>query len=60
MGRVIAHLEIESIQAPREPLPITETGYTSHYHSCGTLEADGGDVVAQITVWLDEEATKPE
>lgn len=59
-GGVIAHLEIESIQPPRAPLPITETGYKSHFHPCGTVEANGGDVVAQIIAWLDEEAAKPE
>lgn len=57
---VIAHLEIESINPPRAPLPITETGYKSHFHPCGTVEANGGDVVAQIIAWLDVEATKPE
>lgn len=57
---VVAHLEIESIQPPRAPLPITETGYKSHFHPCGTVEANGGDVVAQIVAWLDEEAAKPE
>jgi hypothetical protein len=57
---VIAHLEIESIQPPRAPLPITETGYKSHFHPCGTVEANGGDVTAQIIAWLDEEAAKPE
>lgn len=57
---VIAHLEIRSIRPERAPLPITETGYKSHFHSCGTVEANGGDVVAQIIAWLDEEAAKPE
>lgn len=57
---VIAHLEIESIKPPRAPLPITETGFRSHFHPCGTVAANDGDVVAQITAWLDEEATKPE
>lgn len=57
---VIAHLEIESIQPKRAPLPITETGYKSHFHPCGTIEANGSDVVAQIIAWLDEEAVKPE
>ncbi|KQX22758.1 MULTISPECIES: hypothetical protein [unclassified Sphingomonas] len=59
-GGVIAHLEIESIQPPRAPLPITETCYKSHFHPCGTVEANVGDVVAQIIKWLDEEAAKPE
>ena len=57
---VIAHLEIRSIQPPRAPLPITETGYRSHFHPCGTVEANGGDVMAQVMAWLDEEAVKPE
>ena len=57
---VIAHLEIRSIEPPRAPLPITETGYRSQFHSCGTVEANGGDVVAQVMAWLDEEAAKPE
>lgn len=59
-GSVIAHLEVESIEPPRAPLPITETGYRSHFHPCGTVEASGGDVVALVTAWLDEEAAKPE
>jgi hypothetical protein len=41
------------------PLPITETGYRSHFHPRGTVEGLGGDVVAQITAWLDEESAKP-
>jgi hypothetical protein len=58
--KVIAHLEIESVAPERAPLPITETGYRSHFHQPGTVEANGGDVVAQVTAWLDEEAEKLE
>lgn len=57
---VIAHLEIHCIRPERAPLPITSTGYRSHFHQPGTIEAHGGDVVAQVTAWLDEEAAKPE
>ncbi|WP_109809670.1 hypothetical protein [Sphingosinithalassobacter portus] len=57
---LIAHLEIRSLNPPRAPLPITETGYRSHFHQPGTIEALGGDVVAQVVAWLDEEAAKPE
>ena len=57
---VITHLEIRSINPERAVLPITATGYLSHFHECGTVEARGGDVVAQVTAWLDEEATTPE
>ena len=55
---ISAHLEIESINPPRARLPITETGYRSHFHPSGTIESRGGDVVAQVVVWLDEEARK--
>jgi len=57
---VTAHLEIQSIHPERAPLPITETGYRSHFHPCGTVEKNGGDVVAQVVAWLDEEAAKSE
>lgn len=58
---VIDHLEIRSINPPGAPLPITATGYRSHFHQPGTAEALGGDVAAQVIAWLDEEAaTNPE
>lgn len=57
--RVIAHLEIRSVTPERARLPITDTGYRSHFHPPGTIEAHGGDVVAQVITWLDEEAAKP-
>jgi hypothetical protein len=57
---VIAHLEIRSIAPGGAALPITSTGYRSYFHPMGTIEAYGGDVVAQVNAWLDEEATKPE
>lgn len=56
----ITHLEIQSIAPERAPLPITSTGYRSHFVQPGTVEASGGDVVAQVRAWLDEEAAKPE
>lgn len=57
---VIAHLVIRSVRPERAPLPITDTGYLSHFHQPGTIEAHGSDVVAQIIAWLDAEALKPE
>lgn len=57
--KTIAHLEVRSISPEGAPLPITETGYRSHFHQPGTIEGLGGDVVAQVIAWLDEEATKP-
>lgn len=63
-GGVIAHLEIRSVAPERAPLPITETGYLSHFHECGTIEAvtasGGGGVLAQIIAFLDSAAEKPD
>jgi len=54
---VIAHLEIETINPERAPLPITETGYLSHFHEIGIIERDyDGDVVKAVTEWLGIEA----
>lgn len=56
-GGVIAHLELEAINPPRARLPMTETGYRSHFHPIGTIENDfDGDVVACVLDWLNEEA----
>ena len=57
---VIDHLGIRSISPEGAPLPITSTGYLSHFMQPGTIDDHGGDVVAQVTAWLDEEAAKPE
>jgi len=56
---MIAHLQVKSIDPPRAPLPITETGYRSHFIPCGMVEELGGDVVAQVKAWLDDEARSP-
>jgi len=54
---IIAHLEIEAINPPRARLPVTETGYRSHFHQMGTIEREhDGDVVACVNHWLDNEA----
>ena len=57
---VTAHLEVRSIRPERARLPITDTGYRSHFHTPGTIDALGGDVVAQVIAWLDEEAASPD
>lgn len=53
------HLAIETIAPTRAPLPITGTGYRSHFMQPGTIADHGGDVVAQVRAWLDEEAITP-
>ena len=49
-----AHLEIQSTK-PRVPLPITETGYRSHFLPREAVEQSGGPVDC-ITRWLDTAA----
>ena len=53
----IAHLEIHA--ANKAPLPITETGYRSHFIDKEAVEALGGPV-AYARAWLDEAAASPE
>jgi len=59
-GGLIAHLKVRSLKPERAPLPVTETGYKSHFHPQGIIEAHEGGVIGQVTAWLDEEAQKPE
>jgi len=54
--QVVAHLEVRSINPDRAPLPISETGYRSHFHPKGTVEQTEGTLVEQVTAWLDEAA----
>jgi hypothetical protein len=52
-----SHLELCSINPPRAKLPMTETGYRSHFHQAGLIENYyDGDVIAFVTQWLDAEA----
>ncbi len=52
------HLQIRSIKPERAALPITETGYKSHFIPCGSVEAFGGPI-ACVQAWLDHEAQSP-
>lgn len=58
-GLDTAHLEIEAIAPERAPLPITETGYRSHFTTAHAVAAMGGPV-ALVRTWLDEEAASPD
>lgn len=53
-----AHLQVESVSPERAPLPITETGYRSHFTSREIVEAYGGPVALVLT-WLDQESRSP-
>jgi hypothetical protein len=54
-----AHLEIEAVEPPRQALPVTETGYRSHFIAKGIIEQAGGPV-AYARAWLDHAARAPE
>ena len=53
-----AHLQLRSIVPERAPLPVTETGYRSHFLAMGVVEAADGPV-AYATAWLDAAASSP-
>ena len=53
-----AHLQIEAVEPERAMLPITETGYRSHFTAAETVTAMGGPV-AFVLAWLDQEAASP-
>jgi hypothetical protein len=55
-GSPLAHLEIRSLDG--QPLPITETGYRSHFTNAGLIDAEGGPVEF-ARAWLDNEAQAP-
>lgn len=47
-----AHLEIRSITPEKAALPITETGYRSHFTGSNDIEEAGGPV-PYVQQWLD-------
>lgn len=49
------HIEVESITPSRAPLPITETGYRSHFIPALELMNAGGPVTF-VTAWIEQEA----
>ncbi len=53
LGGLSAHLQVES--AGRVALPITETGYRSHFCSPVSIEEEGGPV-AYVMAWIKAEA----
>ena len=53
-----AHLEIEVLSPERAVLPITDTGYRSHFLPRNAVEQAGGPI-AYVEAWLDEAAKAP-
>jgi len=58
LGWDTAHISITAIAPERAPLPITETGYRSHF-TTAAIVADMGGPVEFVRTWLDEEAATP-
>lgn len=54
-GHPLAHLTLRSIAPPKQPLPITGTGYLSHF-TTPDLIAEAGGPVAFVRAALDKAA----
>lgn len=54
-----SHLTITAIRPERAPLPITETGYRSHFLDAEDIDEAGGPV-AYVAAWLDQMARSRE
>lgn len=54
----VCHFDIEAVASERTPLPITETGYRSHFANPVEIDEAGGPV-AFVTAWLDAAAQAP-
>jgi len=59
LGNDFDHLEIRSKHPERCPLPMTETGYRSHWAIHGEY-ASAEEAAKAVHAWLDEEAEKAE
>lgn len=51
--KFIDHLQIETLEPQRAPLPITETGYRSHFITKGVVDESGGPA-ACVLAWLND------
>lgn len=54
----MAHLEIMSVKPERAPLPITETGYKSHFTHVSAVESYDSPK-AFVEAWLDHASYDP-
>jgi hypothetical protein len=52
-GRHLGHLEIESVKPERAALPITETGYRSHFIDAKSVINAGGPA-AFVEAWFED------
>lgn len=52
---MVDHIELRVEN--KTPLPVTETGYRSHFMEAGTVDQHGG-AIAFVVAWLDHEAAR--
>ena len=55
----LSHISLHVVAPFGAPLPVTGTGYRSHFVDPDVVESFGGPV-AFVSAWLDEEATSEE
>lgn len=64
-GHPLAHLELRSVAPPKQRLPVTETGYLSHFTTPDVIDEAGGpvafaraalDAAADTDAWRAQEA----
>lgn len=58
-GFPIAHIELHVIGPQGAVLPVTDTGYRSHFVPNDTVIEAGG-AISYVRAWLDDEARSPE
>ena len=51
----LAHLAVQSVSPERAPLPMTSTGYKSHWLHPQEVSAEGGPV-GYVLAWITQEA----
>lgn len=56
LGSPVAHLQVRSVAPERAQLPISETGYKSHFPAMSEVVAHGGPLT-YVREWLDQAAT---
>ena len=58
-GYRLVHIELCTLEPPLAPLPISDTGYRSHFIPSPQL-ADYEDHLEYLLAWLDHAATDPQ
>jgi len=52
----IDHIVIRSVNPKNARIPVTETGYRSHFLPIGSLEEQGITAKELVLIWLEEES----